>query len=88
MFTLNACSFQKKMFSNLICVLIYSLKMVLKTCVFWKFCKTCQHISITEFSFKGVKEELALLSKKFSAKYFRESIMAVVTPKPGIPYVD
>ena len=46
MLILHTCSFQKKMLSNLTCALIYSL--ILKTAVFWKFCKTCRNISMTD----------------------------------------
>ena len=52
----NTCSFQKKMLSNLTCVLTHwqnvFLKMVLKIVVFWKFCKTCRNISMTKFTVK------------------------------------
>ena len=48
---LNACSFWKKIFSNLICVLIYSL--IFKDSCVMKICKNCRNIQ-WEFTFKVV----------------------------------
>ena len=55
----NACSFQKKMLSNLTDLLA----------VFWKFCKTCRNISIMEFTVKEVTVFRVANWTKCSAKY-------------------
>ena len=53
MLILNAYSFLKKMCSDLLVDKTF-LKMVLKTAVFWKFCKICRKLSWTEFTVKEV----------------------------------